>query len=80
MAHNWMDAASLQKMKKINPSKYRFLKHMLKPHQKSLEKLVNPEVSIHEKRKTLQKPQVGEGILQTAAHLVIPLLNQLLKR
>ena len=67
-------------MKKINPSKYRFLKHMLKPHQKSLENLVNPEVSIHEKRKTLQKPQVGEGILQTAAHLVIPLLRQLLKR
>jgi hypothetical protein len=80
MAHNWMDAASLQKMKKINPSKYRFLKHMLKPHQKSLEKLVNPKVSIHEKRKTLQKPQVGEGILQTAAHLMIPLLNQVLKR
>jgi hypothetical protein len=46
-----MDAASLQKMKKINPSKYRFLKHMLKPHKKSLEKLVNPNVSIHEKGK-----------------------------
>ena len=40
----------------------------------------NPEVSIHEKRKTLQKPQVGEGILQTAAHLIIPLLSQILKR
>ena len=78
MAHNWMDAASLQKMKKINPSKYRFLKHMLKPHQKSLEKLVNPAVSIHEKRKTLQKPQVGDGILQTATHLVLPLLRQAL--
>ena len=53
---------------------------MLKPHKKSFEKLVSSEVSIHEKRKTLQKPQVGEGILQTAAHLVIPLLSQLLKR
>jgi hypothetical protein len=37
-------------------------------------------VSIHEKRKILQKPQVGEGILHTAANLMIPLLNQILKR
>ena len=33
-----------------------------------------------EKRKILQKPQVGEGILHTAANLMIPLLNQILKR
>ena len=78
MAYNWMDATSLQKMKKINPSKYRFLKHMLKPHQKSLEKLVNSKVSIHEKRKILQKPQVGEGILHTAENLMIPLVRQAL--
>jgi hypothetical protein len=80
MANNWMDATSLHKMKKINPSKYRFLKNMLKPHKNSLDKLVNPKVSIHEKRKTLQKPQVGEGILHTAANLMLPLLNQILKR
>ena len=79
VAHNWMDATSLQKMKKII-SKYRLLKNMLKPHKNSLEKLVNPKVSIHEKRKTLQKPQVGEGILHTAANLILPLLNQVLKR
>ena len=75
-----MDATSLEKMKKINPSKYKFLKNMLNPHMKSLEKLVNPNVSIHEKRKTLQKPQVGEGILHTAANLILPLLNHALKR
>ena len=80
VAHMLMDGTSLQKMKKINPSKYRFIKHMLKPHKKSFEKLVNPKVSIHEKRKILQKPQVGEGILHTAANLMIPLLNQILKR
>ena len=53
---------------------------MLSPHMKSLEKLLNPDVTIHEKRKTLQKPQVGEGMLQTAAHLMMPLLTQALKR
>ena len=78
VAYFWMDATSLQKMKKLNPSKYRFLKKMLKPHQKSLEKLVGANVSIHEKRKTLQKPQVGDGILQTATHLMLPLLRQAL--
>ena len=59
---------------------YRFLKNMLKHHKNPLEKLVNPKVSIHEKRKTLQKKQVGEGILHTAANLMLPLLNQILKR
>ena len=49
---------------------------MLKPHKNSLEKLVNS----NEKWKTLQKPQVGEGILHKAANLMIPLLNQILKR
>ena len=53
---------------------------MLKPHQKSLEKLVDANVSIHEKRKTLQKSQVGDGILQIASHLMIPLLTQALKK
>ena len=80
MAHNWMDATSLNKMKKFNPSKYRFLKKMLSPHKNSLEKLVDTNVSIHEKRKTLQKAQVGDGILQLASHLMIPLLTQALKR
>ena len=80
VAYNWMDAASLKKMKKLNPSKYRFLKNMLAPHKKSLKKLVDANVSIHEKRKTLQKAQVGDGILQTASHLMLPLLAQALKR
>ena len=78
VAHSWMDAASLQKMKKMNPSKYKFVKKMLSPNTKSLEKLVNPQVSIHEKRKTLQKSQVGDGLLQTATHLMLPLLRQAL--
>ena len=80
VANNWMDASSLHKMKKINPSKYKFLKKMLSPHTKSLEKLVNPQVSVHEKRKTLEKSQVGDGILQIASHLMIPLLTQALKK
>ena len=55
MAHNWMDATSLHKMKKFNPSKYRFLKNMLSPHKNSLEKLANANVSIHEKGRHCKK-------------------------
>ena len=77
VAQNLMEATSLQKMKNINPSKYHFLKTMLKPHKKSLEKLANSKVSIHEKRKTLQNPQIGEGILDTAENIIIPLVNQI---
>ena len=51
---------------------------MLSPNTKSLEKLVNPQVSIHEKRKTLQKSQVGDGLIQTATHLMLPLIRQAL--
>ena len=80
MAYNWMDATSLNKMKKFNPSKYRFLKKMLSPDKTSLEKLVDYNVSIHEKRKALQKAQVGDGILQMASHLMLPLLRQALER
>ena len=52
---------------------------MLSPHKKSLEKLVDANVSIHEKRKSLQKAQVGEGLLQLASHLMLPLLRKALK-
>ena len=41
-----VDATSLNKMKKFNPSKYRFLKKMLSPHKNSLQKLVNANMSI----------------------------------
>ena len=58
--------------------KYKFVKKMLSPNTKSLEKLANPQVSIHEKRKTLQKSQVGDGLLQTATHLMLPLIRQAL--
>ena len=80
VTHNWMDATSLNKIKKFNSSKYRFLKNMLSPHKNSLEKLADVNVSIHEKRKTLQKAQVEDGILRTASHLMITLLTQALKR
>ena len=76
VANTLVDSEILMKMKKINTPKYKFLRKMLKPHVKSVEKLADSNVSIHEKRKTLQKSQVGEGILEAAANLVIPYLER----
>jgi hypothetical protein len=80
VANTLVDSEILMKMKKINTPKYKFLRKMLKPHVKSVEKLADSNVSIHEKRKTLQKSQVGEGILQAAANLLIPYLEGAKKR
>ena len=43
-------------------------------------KLTKDNVSINEKRKTLQKAQVGKGILDAVEILVIPLLRKALRR
>ena len=54
IANCLMDTKSLEKMKKINPSKFHFLQKMLRPHKKALEKLVHSKICVHEKRKVLQ--------------------------
>ena len=74
------DAKSLHIIKKINPSKFNLIQNMIRPHKKSFEKLINSKVSVHEKRKVLQKSQVGGDILDAALNLVIPALKASKKR
>ena len=74
------DAKSLYKIKKINPSKFNMIQNMIRPHKNSFEKLINSKVSVHEKRKVLQKSQVGGDILDAALNLVIPALKASKKR
>jgi hypothetical protein len=45
--------------------------------KESMRKLTDPEVTIHKKRKALQKSQVGEGILTILKNLVVPELKAL---
>ena len=80
IANCLMDENSLKKMKKMNPSKFHFLQKMLRPHKKALDKLVNSKICVHEKRKVLQKSQVGGDLLDAAANLVIPTLECAKKR
>ena len=35
------------------------------PYHETVRKIGNPKVSTHEKRKLLQKAQVGEGVLES---------------
>ena len=49
---------------------------LLRPYSKSVRKIGDPSVSIHEKRKTLQKAQVGEGVLKSVTDLIYPAINK----
>ena len=80
IANCLMDTKALEKMKKINPSKFHFIQKMMRPHKKALEKLINSKICVHEKRKVLQKSQVGGDLLDAAANLVIPSLECAKKR
>ena len=49
----------------MNPEKIKFIRQLILPYYKTVRKIGNPKVSIHEKRKLLQKAQVGEGVLES---------------
>ena len=53
-----------------------YIKELLKPYRKSIRKLRDPIIDIHEKRKVLQKPDVGEGLLDSVESVVTPLLKK----
>ena len=49
----------------MNPEKLKFIQELILPYHKTVRKIANPKVSTHEKRKLLQKAQVGEGVLES---------------
>ena len=49
----------------MNPEKLKFIQELIKPYHETVRKIANPKVSTHEKRKLLQKAQVGEGVLES---------------
>ena len=76
ISHCLLESDAAQKLEDYNPSQYKRIVKMMGPHLKSLKKLTDSTVSTHEKRKTIQKSQVGEGILKTAFKLVFPALSR----
>ena len=63
-------------LKRSNPRKFNYIKELLKPYRKSIRKLRDPSVDIHEKRKVLENPDLGEGLLDTVESVVTPLLKK----
>ena len=51
----------------MNPQKAKFLRELMLPYHETVRKIGNPKVSSHEKRKLLQKAQVGEGVLHSVS-------------
>ena len=51
----------------MNPQKAKFLRELMLPYHETVRKIGNPKVSCHEKRKLLQKAQVGEGVLESVS-------------
>ena len=63
-------------LKKSDRRKFKYIKELLKPYRKSIRKLRDSNADIHEKRKVLQKPDVGEGLLDSVESVVTPLLKK----
>ena len=51
----------------MNPQKAKFFRELMLPYHETVRKIGNPKVSSHEKRKLLQKAQVGEGVLESVS-------------
>ena len=49
----------------MNRQKAKFIRELMMPYRETVRKIANPKVSTHEKRKLLQKAQVGEGVLNS---------------
>ena len=49
----------------MNRQKAKFIRELMMPYHETVRKIANPKVSTHEKRKLLQKAQVGEGVLNS---------------
>ena len=49
----------------MNRQKAKFIRELMMPYHETVRKIANPKVSSHEKRKLLQKAQVGEGVLNS---------------
>ena len=51
----------------MNPQKSKFIRELILPYHETVRKIGNAKVSTHEKRKLLQKAQVGKGVLESVS-------------
>ena len=75
---NWMFNKRIidNTIKNTNPSKMKRIQDLNHPHKEYIRKIANTKVSMHEKRKILQKAKLGEALTATLEKIIIPLLNK----
>ena len=56
------------------PKKLKFIRNLMLPYHETVRKIGDPSISTHEKRKLLQKAQVGKGILKSILDVLYPIL------
>jgi len=74
---SFLDSDARNKIRNFNPNKYDLIRDLMNPYIKSVEKIGNSDISIHEKRKTLQKTHVGETVINLITNVILPYLKQL---
>ena len=77
MIESFNDPETTVKIRNFNPYKYDLIRDLMEPYIKSVEKIGNSDISIHEKRKTLQKTHVGETVINLITNVILPYLKQL---
>ena len=74
---SFLDSDARNKIRNFNPNKYDLIRDLMEPYIKSVEKIGNSDITIHEKRKTLQKTHVGETVINLITNVILPYLKQL---
>ena len=77
MIESFNDPETTVKIRNFNPHKYDLIRDLMEPYIKSIEKIGNSDITIHEKRKTLQKTHVGETVINLISNVILPYLKQL---
>ena len=77
MIESFNDPETTVKIRNFNPHKYDLIRDLMEPYIKSVEKIANSNISIHEKKKTLQKTHVGETMINLITNVILPYLKQL---
>merc|ERR1712055_275413 len=75
MIESFNDPETTVKIRNFNPHKYDLIRDLMEPYIKSVEKIGNSDISIHEKRKTSQKTHVGETVINLITNVILPYLN-----
>ena len=74
---SFLDSDARNKIRNFNPDKYDLIRQLMDPYIKSVKKIGNSDITIHEKRKTLQKTNVGETVIHLITNVILPYLKQL---